>query len=98
MRKYIKQIISRLQDNYMTKNYYSAIATICLVLLLSITCISKSYAHNNDSITTKVEVENEAKNDFEINKLLKQVKQKLLKQKLQLPLELQYSIPFFSFC
>ena len=70
MRKYIKQIISRLQDNYMTKNYYSAIATICLVLLLSITCISKSYAHNNDSITTKVEVKNEAKNDFEINKLL----------------------------
>ncbi len=54
----------------MTKNYYSAIATICLVLLLSITCISKSYAHNNDSITTKVEVKNEAKNDFEINKLL----------------------------
>lgn len=70
MRKYIKQIISRLQDNYMTKNYYSAIATICLVLLLSITCISKSYAHNNDSITTKVEVKNEAKTDFEINKLL----------------------------
>lgn len=70
MRKYIKQIISRLQDNYMTKNYYSAIATICLVLLLSITCISKSYAHNNDSITTKEEVKNEAKNDFEINKLL----------------------------
>ena len=40
------------------------------MLLLSITCISKSYAHNNDSITTKVEVKNEAKNDFEINKLL----------------------------
>lgn len=70
MRKYIKQIISRLQDNYMTKNYYSAIATICLVLLLSIACISKSYAHNNDSITTKVEVKNEAKTDFEMNKLL----------------------------
>ena len=70
MRKYIKQIINGLQDNHMRKHYHPLITIVCFVLLLSITCISKSYAHNNDSITTKVEVKNEAKNDFEINKLL----------------------------